>query len=219
MRRVALSLDPDAPLSTTGWASPWTARLYDRQLALERSALRTAVDLAAPARDELVLDLATGTGALLRVLAQRAERPRRAIGIDASDAMLSRAGPLPDGWRLINGDARRLPLDDASVDVVTCAYLLHLLDPGARRAVLGEIMRVLTPRGRVVGVTLGMPGGLVGRSLLAPMQRELCRGLGAGSGWCALDPEPELAAAGLAVRRRRVCTRGYTSVCLLAEPG
>ena len=213
-----MSVDTDALLSTTGWASPLTARFYDRQLTLERSALGAAVDLAAPDRDELVLDLATGTGALLRRLAQRADRPRRAIGIDASRAMLSRARPLPDGWELINGDARRLSLDDASVDVVTCAYLLHLLDRDARRAVLGEISRVVSPRGRVVVVTLGIPGGLIGRSLLAPMQRELCRGLGQGSGWCALDPEPELAAVGLAVRRRRVCTRGYTSVCLLAAP-
>jgi ubiquinone/menaquinone biosynthesis C-methylase UbiE len=213
-----MSVDPDAPLSTTGWASPLTARFYDRQLALERSALGVAIELAAPARDELVLDLATGTGELLRRLAQRADRPRRAIGIDASSAMLSRAGPLPDGWELINGDARRLPVDDASVDVVTCAYLLHLLDPETRRTVLREIIRVLSPRGRVVVVTLEIPGGLIGRSLLAPMQRGLCRGLGAGSGWCALDPEPEIAAAGLAVRCRRVCRRGYTSLCLLAEP-
>jgi ubiquinone/menaquinone biosynthesis C-methylase UbiE len=213
-----MSVDPDGPLATTGVTSPLTARFYDRQLALERSALGAAVDLAAPAPDELLLDIATGTGALLRRLAQRTDRPRRAIGIDASNAMLSRARPLPDRWELIHGDARRLPLDDASVDVVTCVYLLHLLGPEARRAVLGEIARVLSPRGRVVLVTLGIPGGLVGRSLLAPAQRGLCRGLGAGSGWCALDPEPELAAAGLAVWRRRVCTRGYTSVCLLAEP-
>jgi ubiquinone/menaquinone biosynthesis C-methylase UbiE len=211
-------MSPDPSLSTTGWASPLTARFYDRQLALERSALGAAVTLAAPARDELVLDLATGTGALLHRLAQRADRPRRAIGIDASRAMLSHAGPLPDGWELINADARRLPLGDASVDVVTCAYLLHLLDAEARRMVLREIIRVLSPHGRVVVVTLEIPGGLIGRSLLAPVQRGLCRGLRAGSGWCALDPEPEMAAVGLAVRCRRVCTRGYTSLCLLAEP-
>ncbi len=213
-----MSVDRDTTLSRTGWASLLTARFYDHQLALERSALDAAVELAAPAGDEFVLDLATGTGALLRRLAQRPDRPRRAIGVDTSRAMLNRAGPLPDGWELINADARRLLLDDASVDVVTCAYLLHLLDPAARRAVLGEITRVLSPRGRVIVVTLGTPRGLLGRSLLAAMQRGLCRAFGPGAGWCALDPEPELAAAGFTVRRRRVCTRGYTSVCVLAEP-
>lgn len=205
-------------LSTAGWGSRTTARLYHLQLALERSALGAALDLVAPGPDEVVLDIATGTGALLRRLAQRGERPRRAIGVDASAAMLSRAAPLPEGWQLIRGDARRLALEDASVDVVTCAYLLHVLEARGRRLVLGEIARVLRPRGRVVLVTLLEPGGLVGRSLLAPAQRALCGVLGVGSGWCALDPEPELASAGLAVQRGRVCTRGYASLCLLAEP-
>ena len=212
-----MRIDADPTLSRTGWASRSTARLYDGQLALERSALSAAVDLMAPAPQDLVLDLATGTGALLRRLAQRTDRPRRAIGLDASSVMLSRAAGLPAGWQLINEDARRIPLDDASVDIVGCAYLLHLLDHADRRAVLDEIARVLRPHGRVVLVTLLEPGGLLGRSVLAPVQRALCRGLGAGAGWCALDPVRELAGAGLVPRRRRVCTRGYTSLCLLAD--
>lgn len=80
---------------------------------------------------------------------------------------------------------------------------------------LDEIARVLRPHGRVALVTLLELGGLVRRSMLAPAQRVLCRGLGAGAGWCALDPVREFAAAGLAARRRRV--GGYTSRCLLAD--
>jgi ubiquinone/menaquinone biosynthesis C-methylase UbiE len=211
-----MRIDADPTLARTGWASRSTARFYDRQLALERSALNVAVDLMASTPQDVVLDLATGTGALLRRLAERVDRPQRAIGLDASAAMLRRAPALPAGWQLLNGDARRIPLDDASVDVVGCAYLLHLLDPVSRRAVLDEIARVLRPHGRVVLVTLLEPGGLLGRSVLAPLQRALCRGLGFRAGWCALDPAGELPGAGLAPRRRRVCTRGYTSQCLLA---
>jgi len=208
---------PDSTLSTAAWASTATARFYDVQLTLERAALNASIELVAPHRDELVLDLATGTGALLRLLAGRPGRPSRAVGIDASAAMLSRAPALPEGWCLINADARRIPLGDASVDVVTCAYLLHLLDEHERQAVLSEIARVLRPRGRAVLVTLLEPRGPVGRSLLAPAQRTLCRVFGAGSGWCALDPSGELVSAGLCLRRRRVCTRGYASLCLLTE--
>jgi len=208
---------PESVLSTAGWASRGTARLYGTQLAFERAALSAALDLASPRADELVLDLGTGTGALLHALARRLGRPSNAIGLDASAAMLHRARALPTGWQLVNADARRIPLGNASVDVVTCAYLLHVLDAQARQAVLGEIARVLRPGGRAVLVSLLEPRGLLGRLLLAPAQRTLCHVFGPGSGWCALDPTSELAAAGLRLRAGRVSTRGYASLCLLAE--
>ena len=204
-------------MTRTGFASPRTARHYNSQLWLERAALDAALALAAPGPDDRALDLATGTGALLRRLAARPDRPRRLTAIDASAAMLERVPPLPTGWTLAQGDARRLPVADATVDLITCAYLIHLLGEADRRAVLGEIARVLAPAGRVVLVSLLEPRGLLGRPLLAPAQRALGRGLGRASGWCALDPTPELAGAGLRVRRGRVITRGYASLCLLAE--
>jgi ubiquinone/menaquinone biosynthesis C-methylase UbiE len=204
-------------LAPTAWASAPTARLYDYQLALERSPLRAAIALAAPDGDALWLDLATGTGALLRALALHPGRPLAAIGLDASAAMLARVPELPSGWRVQEGDARRLPLADGGVEVVSCAYLLHLLDRPARELVLAEIARVLRPGGRVVLVTLLEPTGLLGRGLFGPAQRGLCRALGPASGWCTLDPGGELAAHGLRLVRGRVCRRGYASLCLLAE--
>ena len=201
----------------TAGASPATAALYNVQLGLERVALRAAVDLAAAAPDDVVLDVATGTGGLLAELARRADAPRHATGVDASAAMLRRVPALPTGWRVHHGDSRRLPVADGGVDIVTCSYLLHLLDAPARRATLREIARVLAPGGRAVIVTLIEPRGLAGAALLGPLQRMTCRLLGPGSGWCALDPSAELAAAGLVARRRRVSTRGYASLCLLAE--
>ncbi|MGI9185439.1 MAG: class I SAM-dependent methyltransferase [Solirubrobacteraceae bacterium] len=200
-----------------GYASSTTARYYNAQLHLERTALRTAIELTAPGTDDALLDVGTGTAALLALLAQRPGHPRQVTGIDASEAMLRRAPPLPDGWSLVNADARRLPLSDASVDIVTCAYLLHLLDEPGRQAVLGEIARVLAPGGRAVLVTLAVPAGLLGRSALAPVQSTLCRALGHGSGWCALDPRVDLAGAGLRLRSGRMCRRGYASLCLLVD--
>lgn len=200
----------------SGFASPLTARHYDSQVWLERAALHAALELAAPGAEDRTLDLATGTGALLRLLAQHPQRPRRVTGVDASAAMLERVPAVPPGWVLRQADARNLPIADAGLDLVTCAYLIHLLGEADRRDVLAEIARVLTPGGRVVLVSLLAPRGLVGRSLLAPAQSALCRVLGRSSGWCALDPTPELASAGLAVRGGRVITRGYASLCLLA---
>ena len=203
-------------MTRTGFASPRTARHYDSQLRLERRALDAALALAAPLPGDRLVDLGTGTGALLRRLAERPDHPRRVTGVDASAAMLARVPALPEGWSLREADGRRLPMGDGTVDVMTCAYLIHLLEPEDRRAVLAEIARVLTPGGRVVLVSLLAPRGRLGRMLLAPVQNGLGRTLGRASGWCALDPTAELAGAGLQLRRARVLTRGYASLCLLA---
>jgi ubiquinone/menaquinone biosynthesis C-methylase UbiE len=204
-------------VTRSGFASPRAARYYDTQLWLERPALRAALELAAPGPEDRVLDLATGTGALLRLLARRPDRPRSVLGVDASQAMLDRVPAFMPGWSLVRADARRLPIPDADFDVVACAFLVHLLDEDDRAEVLAEIARVLAPGGRVALVTLLSPRGAVGRSLLAPAQGALCQCLGRASGWCALNPIQELADSGLTVLRGRMITRGYASLCLLAE--
>lgn len=75
------------------------ARAYDQQLPLEAAALAAAVELADPRPDDTLLDLGTGTGGLLRLLAERPDRPRTAIGVDDCPAMLDQARALPDGCR------------------------------------------------------------------------------------------------------------------------
>ncbi len=188
----------------TGWDA--AASVYERQERLEEPALREALALLAPQRDERLLDVATGTGALLRALAVRPGPPLHAVGVDSSAAMLARVGPLPAGWELVRGDARALPFAPASFDLVSAAYLLHTLDRDARAAVLAEIARVLRPGGRVVTVTVATPRPRL-RALLARTPRAL--------GLHPLDPRPEL--AGLVVRAARWVPRGYPSLCVLAE--
>lgn len=190
---------------------------YDRQLWLERRALRTLLALLSPARDEDLLDVGTGTGALLAELAGRRTRPACAIGIDSSAAMVARAPALPGGWRLERGDARALPYPDASFDCVTAAYLLHVLDAEARRGVIAEIARVVRPRGRVATVTIAPPAGPVAQVLTAPLRAAARRSRGRLAGLRPLDPAPELAAAGLAERTRRRTLAGYPSLCIVAE--
>jgi demethylmenaquinone methyltransferase/2-methoxy-6-polyprenyl-1,4-benzoquinol methylase len=111
-----------------------------------RQAAARATRLAA---GQVAVDVACGTGALTREL--EAMAPGAVVaGLDFSQGMLSRARSTPAGpsLRLAAGDALRLPLADASVDVVTIAFgLRNLPEPGQG---LLEFRRVLRPGGRLV---------------------------------------------------------------------
>ena len=182
------------------------ARLYQWQLPLERRALRAALELVSPRSGERLLDVATGTGALLGELIERQPHPAGAIGIDRSATMLDRVPDLPEGWTVAQADARALPFPDDTFDVVTATYILHILDPSARAAVVGEVARVLRPGGRAVTVTVDTRRRRL-RWLLARAPR--------ASGLHPLDPRDEL--VGLAVREACYVEAGYPSLCVLAE--
>jgi ubiquinone/menaquinone biosynthesis C-methylase UbiE len=184
-------------------------RVYDWQMPLERAAIAATAELAAPGANDRLLDVATGTGGLLGVLARRSPRPAEVVGIDSSASMLAVAAAkgLPVGWRLLPADARRLPFPDGRFDVVTVCYLLHLLGREARTRTIAEIARVLRPTGRVVTVTV---------ESRRPAARAALTRLPRRSGLRPLDPSHELHAAGLEPQRASFVRDGWPSVCVLA---
>jgi len=185
------------------------ARAYDRQLPLERQALAAAVQLSDAGPGDRLLDVATGTGGLLRELARGEHWPAEVVGIDRRASALAVAqARLPAPWQPMLGDARRLPFAAESFDIVTVCYLLHLLDPVDRRKVLAGIARVLRPGGRVVTVTLHSRNA-ASRAALGLLPRS--------SGLRPLDPVDELAAAGFVPLRARFMTAGWPSLCVLAS--
>lgn len=184
----------------------WVAPLYDLQLAFERPALQAALELAEPRAADRFLDVATGTGAVLRLLAQCVPQLGEAVGVDVSAGMLARVPPLARGWRVLRADARDLPFPDGRFDVATCSYLLHLLEPEERSRVLAEIGRVLVVGGRLVTVTPVAPPTTFGALISRVAGRYL------------LDPRGDLEAAGFRVRVARYVRAGYPSLCVLSEP-
>ena len=97
----------------------------------------------------LVLDVATGTGRLPRVLLRQPAFDGRVVGLDLSRRMLReavrRTAQFADRLTYVWQDARRLPFDDDTFDAVTCLEALEFTpDP---RAVLAELVRVLRPGG------------------------------------------------------------------------
>ncbi len=99
-----------------------------------------------------VLDVGTGTGRMLQLLADRSDR---AIGLDASHSMLSVARANLErvgvaNWELRQGDVHCPPLDAASFDLVVIHQVLHYLDDPGRA--LAEAARLVAPGGRLLVV-------------------------------------------------------------------
>ncbi|MEV8212507.1 methyltransferase domain-containing protein [Leifsonia sp. NPDC077715] len=111
------------------------------------SAVATFVDLEGV---EAVLDIATGTGLVLRALHDRGFTGP-ITGVDLSPGMLDEARRhLPDA-DLLAADATSLPLPDTSFDLVTCVTGLQLFPHPD--AAISEWARVLRTGGRAVTAT------------------------------------------------------------------
>jgi len=128
--------------SSTWWAG--YARVYDR---LWRGPLtdRLAGEIQYWLGPDAgrVLDAGTGTGLILGRLGRVGE----VVGMDASEAMLKRAGRRHSGL-LVQGDVHRPPFAAGTFDTVVAANVLHL--SGNPDSVVNALLPLVRPGGRLV---------------------------------------------------------------------
>jgi ubiquinone/menaquinone biosynthesis C-methylase UbiE len=127
------------------------AEIYERH-SVPRFGLswaRDLVDLVAPAAGERVLDVACGTGAVTRLVAERVGAQGSVLGLDIDAAMLAVARSVvthPNvAWR--EASVMALPFDTGRFDLVLCQQGLQFFSD--RLQALGEMRRVLRPDGRI----------------------------------------------------------------------
>lgn len=109
-----------------------------------------------------VLDLAAGTLDVGREILRRHPQVKVAA-FDFSRSMLrAGAGKVPTAFP-VQADARALPLPDACVDAVTIAFGIRNILP--RTDVYKEILRVLTPGGRLCVLEFGTGRAKIWRGL------------------------------------------------------
>src|SRR2546426_2671197 len=148
--------DRIAPVYDT-WAGGQHARVASR-----------LVDLAAPLKDEQVLDVGTGTGLVAHLVGPRV-KPGMVIGIDLSANMLSIArSRMAKNIQFLGMAAEHLVFKPATFDLVTMGEALaYLADPFTA---LDEANRVLRKGGRLAVSCLR-------RSLSTPAQNLFFQGL------------------------------------------
>jgi demethylmenaquinone methyltransferase/2-methoxy-6-polyprenyl-1,4-benzoquinol methylase len=107
--------------------------------------------------DDVVLDVATGTGAVARELIR--QKRCTVVGVDQSPEMLAEARRrLGSEVRLVEANAERLPFTDGEFDALTFTYLLrYVADPAAT---LRELARVVRPGGTIASLEFALPHGV-----------------------------------------------------------
>jgi SAM-dependent methyltransferase/DNA-binding HxlR family transcriptional regulator len=121
--------------------------LYVGEAAVERALLDMLVDEGPIGR---LLDIGTGTGRILELLAPHSEQ---SVGLDLDHGMLQLARAALGEAQLSraavrHGDLHRPPFEAGSFDVAVMHHVLHLLDdPGAA---IGDAARLLRPGGRLL---------------------------------------------------------------------
>jgi malonyl-CoA O-methyltransferase len=146
-------LDPHVVAASFGSAS----RSYDAAAWLQdaaREELLSRLDLLrTPPR--AVLDLGAGTGVGAEALKRRFRRAA-VTAVDFAAPMLQVARQRSRFWRpirCVHADARQLPFEDASFDLVFSNLMLQWLVPPD--AALAEICRVLRPGGLLLASSFG----------------------------------------------------------------
>ena len=173
-------MSPDTPIAGAPERAPQVEAMFDqlaprydlanRVLSLgldqvwRRKAIRELGDLGQ------VLDLCAGTLDLSRMLVDAGAK--EVIAIDFSAKMLSTGESkfqTDEPVRIIQADARELPLEDESVHGIICGFGLRIV-PGLHRAI-AECGRVLKPGGRLVVLDFFQPDSPVSRLLQGTYNR------------------------------------------------
>ena len=101
-----------------------------------------------------LLDIGSGTGTWIAMVAATSLPARRLVGLDFSAQMTQvatrKASSIQEECRpqFVNGDSEHLPFASGSFDVVTCSHSFHHYPH--QEKVIAEMHRVLRPGGRLM---------------------------------------------------------------------
>ncbi len=121
-------------------------------LGLDQRWRRAAIEAIGIGSDDVVMDLACGTGDLAELCTARGAR---VIGVDFAGEMLRRAQRRGVPAAFVQGDGARLPLPDRCITAAVSGFALRNFV--SIPEILAELSRVLKPGGRIALLEVDRP--------------------------------------------------------------
>ena len=153
------------------------ARAYGFFTDLEPTHHDKEIQISEIQEDDVVLEVACGTGGATTDIAGRIEKGGKLFAIDLTETMLARIEKrlvrhdLLDKVDLRPGNAKRLLFPDETVDILYSAYMFDLMGGDEIVGAVSEFKRVTKPGGNTVFVD--MSKGRPGRTLYEPCIRRV----------------------------------------------
>jgi demethylmenaquinone methyltransferase/2-methoxy-6-polyprenyl-1,4-benzoquinol methylase len=139
----------------SGMMSFWSDQFYRRD-ALRKAGLQNGMKL---------LDVASGTGLMIKAALELGVDPANVTGVDPSRGMLAQNRERnPKTVTLLEGKGEALPCADASFDFVSMGYALRHVED--LRKLFGEFHRVLKPDGKILILEITRPKSVVALGLM-----------------------------------------------------
>jgi ubiquinone/menaquinone biosynthesis C-methylase UbiE len=170
-----------------------------------------ALDTAAVAPGDRVLELGCGTGGFTRLLVGRGAV---VTSVDRAPTMLARARRRAAGATFVEHEVASYPAAPGAFDAAWCAFVLHELSRDARAATFAGVHAALAPTGRLVIVEHAVPE----RGVVARLVSRVVHGFEPPTlvSWLRDGLMTELLEAGFAIAARRTLARGAAVVVVCA---
>jgi ubiquinone/menaquinone biosynthesis C-methylase UbiE len=138
--------ESEIPADYYGWNRVWNQFRY---FQVERACLSELVrERMFPMVKRRVLDVGCGRGTWLLQFAKWGVKPQHLCGVDLDQGRVDLAASLLPAASFFCGDARRLPWDDASMDIAAqFTVFTSILDIDLKRTIAREMLRVLRKDG------------------------------------------------------------------------
>jgi ubiquinone/menaquinone biosynthesis C-methylase UbiE len=135
-------------------ANPLVAYLHNRRIGIVRELIQAY-------KVRSILEVGSGDGYILKAIE---DLNVSLTGIEISETRIERARALVPSAEIIQGDAREMPFESKSFDLVVCSEVLeHVPDP---ELAIEEIRRVLRPGGFAIITVPNEVNWQIGRAML-----------------------------------------------------